>query len=239
MDKQHIIQEIRRTAAANDGVPLGQSRFFVETGIKVADWSGKYWARWGDALLEAGFSPNKLMQRTDDSLIVEKVVALTRELGRLPTKAEMQLKRRADRSFPSHGTVARLGTKQELIARALDFCRRIDGYKDVERILAGSIVAQSTESAEIPSVESNEGYVYLIRSGRFYKIGRTNALGRRQRELAIQLPEKAVPVHSIRTDDPIGIEAYWHKRFEAKRRNGEWFELSAAEVHAFKRRKFM
>jgi hypothetical protein len=25
--------------------------------------------------------------------------------------------------------------------------------------------------------------------GRFYKIGRTNALGRRQRELAIQLPE--------------------------------------------------
>lgn len=83
------------------------------------------------------------------------------------------------------------------------------------------------------------GFVYLMKAGRFYKIGRTNSTGRREYELSIQLPKKASMVHQIKTDDPVGIEEYWHKRFRHKRRNGEWFELSSADVTAFTRRRFM
>jgi Meiotically up-regulated gene 113 len=83
------------------------------------------------------------------------------------------------------------------------------------------------------------GFVYLMKSGRYFKIGKSNAVGRRERELAIQLPDMAATVHAISTDDPHGIESYWHRRFESKRKNGEWFALDQADVQVFKRRKFM
>ena len=106
----------------------------------------------------------------------------------------------------------------------------------------GRASGDEVRDAEQPAAKkANEelGYVYLMKAGRFYKIGRTNALGRRERELSIQLPERAEVAHSIKTDDPSGIEEYWHRRFHDRRKNGEWFELSAQDIAAFRRRKFM
>jgi hypothetical protein len=43
MNKEHIINEIRRTAKANGGVALGRHRFEAKTGIKFHDWYGRFW----------------------------------------------------------------------------------------------------------------------------------------------------------------------------------------------------
>ena len=239
MDKEYILQEIRRTAEANGGVPLVVARFFGETGIKESDWRGKIWARWGDAVREAGFEPNQKQAAYDENFLIEKVLTLVRDLGRFPTVSEMRMKVRDDRAFPHHQTIRRLGSNSELAAKIQTYCNGRAGYEDVVAICASVVAPRHASPENGRDPEEIIGFVYLIKAGRHYKIGRSNAVGRREREIALQLPDKANTIHTIRTDDPIGIEAYWHNRFKEKRKNGEWFELSGVEIKAFRRRKFM
>ena len=240
VSKQHILAEIRRTASENGGKPLGSRRFSATTGIREHDWLGRHWARWGDATTEAGFKPNALQAAYKDELVHETLVALVRELGHFPTDAELRLKRRSDARVPSHNSFRRWGGKRETVGMLAAYCRERKGLEDVVALCAQALQEQPEDSkASDPSPEVEFGYVYLIRFGRHFKIGCTNAVGRRERELAIQLPEKSRTVHSIRTDDPAGIEQYWHRRFAARRGNGEWFNLGAEDVAAFRRRKFM
>jgi Meiotically up-regulated gene 113 len=239
MKKEHIIAEIRRTAALNGGVPLGRLVFFKETGIKESDWKGKFWVRWNDAVREAGFKPNQKQTAFSEQFLIEKFIALMRELGRFPIVAELRMKKLSDGNMPNSNVYGRFGAKAQLAAKIREYCDGRKGYEDVAAMCSTIATDQMSDTETDPKSKENLGFVYLMKSGRFYKIGRSNAAGRREYEIAIQLPESLRTLHAIRTDDAVGIEEYWHKRFAAKRKKGEWFDLTAADVAAFRRRKFM
>lgn len=243
MDKAFILAEIRRTAAENQGRPLGFRRFSAETGIRDGDWLGKHWARWNDAVREAGFEANTLRGALEDRFLLERYAHLVRELGHLPVRNELRMKTHQDSTFPNDKTIlGRLGAWERAVPQLIDYCLQAGGYDDVVAICRawqGAAPAREDVKRGRPEKSVVLGYVYLLRFGRHYKIGRSNAVGRRERELAIQLPQKGNLIHQIATDDPPGIEAYWHRRFEAKRGNGEWFNLTAEDVAAFRRRRSM
>lgn len=145
------------------------------------------------------------------------------------------LKKKEDPSFPGRLTFNRFGDRGSFLAKLVEFCDGKERFTPVVQLLKQDVPRGGALRLDKLQVK---GFVYLLRSGKYYKLGRTNALGRRVRELAIQLPKKPNTVHVIETDDPEGIEQYWHRRFADKRQEGEWFALSSEDVKAFKRRRF-
>ena len=233
--KQDILDEIKRTAKENNGKPLGAGRFENETGITSYEW-GKYWARFGDALRAADFEPNQFQAAHPDDFLIQKIIGLARKLGKFPTSREIEVERVNDAQLPTKKAFLRFGTKERIALKVLDYCKTQTGYQDVIE-LSTAVLIKSSRHANGDPADTTVGEVYLFKSGRYYKIGKTNDTVRRGNEIRIQLPEKMELVHSIKTDDPIGVEAYWHKRFESMRKEGEWFDLTSREVKAFKRWK--
>lgn len=241
MDKNYILKEIDRTAKENNGMPLGREKFAKETGIRTQDWWGKYWARWSDAVIEAGYSPNKMQSPYDENWLIEQMILFIREIGRFPTVGEYRLKAFNTKGFPAHNTIReRLGKQSELASKIINYCETHPEYSDVIELCKNTLSIRSKESlVGFKEFDGELGFVYLMKSGRFYKIGNSKNVERRNYEIGIKLPEELEMIHKIRTDDPVGIEAYWHSRFKDKRKQGEWFDLSKEDESAFKRRKFM
>ena len=241
MERENIIAEIRRTAAENDGVPLGVKRFEKETGITVAKWRGRYWRNWSDAVLEAGLEPNAPNARTDDEYLINRLTRLTQELGFFPTYADVRLARQADNTFPTHHLFSRLGSQKTRVELVRQCAITVDKFKSVLKFLPEPAPEQGQSQTDGAGL--TEGFVYMgllqIGSQKRYKIGKAILIARRIDQISIQLPEELKLIHQIKTDDAFGIEKYWHDRFSSKNTKGEWFDLSQNEIRAFKKRNFM
>jgi hypothetical protein len=233
--RERIVSEIRRVHAETGVVP-GMKTFENATGIAQREWSGKIWARWSDALSEAGLQPNTLTAKTSTEFILAAVGKATIKLQKFPTHRDLNVLWRGAEDVPSVTTVKAHFPRWALLANALrDWASVPD---NVQYIGILKFVSESVERPLSSQTAPAYGHVYLLRAGENYKIGQSSDLEKRVKSINVALPDKATLEHAISTDDPSGIEAYWHRRFADRRMNGEWFKLSRADVLAFKKRKF-
>ena len=228
--KEQILSEIKRIAD-RDGRPPGRRTFERETGIRVSEWYATLFPRWGDAVRAAGYPPNEKNQKLPSEHVLRQYAEAVRHFGRIPTTAEIRIYGRTRTDFPSHTTFNNhFGNKAGLLAALEEWLTEETGFTDLIPLLP--------RPAKTPELRpAKQGYVYLLKSGSHYKIGRSAELERRVKEIRVTLPEEATLAHVIETDDPPGIEAYWHRRFAERRAAGEWFRLTSADVRAFKARK--
>lgn len=207
MDKREILDAIKRMAIANGGKAPGRLAFERETGIRRCDWYPHLWLRWGEALVEAGYSANRLQTAISKEVVIQKFIDLASELGRIPVEGETRRKAKTDKSFP-HSLFQRAGGKEKLLEAVVRYCEERPGNEDIIALCAARSHPATAEINERGGAKVTTGFVYLMKSGRHYKIGHTVSVGRRQREFAIQIPIPPKTIHSIETDDPLGVEAY-------------------------------
>lgn len=231
--RAEIIGEIRRIAAESGGTPPGIKRFATLTGITRKDWQGKIWARWSEAVKEAGLTPNLRQGPLDKPGLLACMAAVIRALQHIPSDAELSLLRRAGHRIPTNQTYVRhFGAKPGRLRHLKQWAATTPGWSDVAALLAD--VPDEPEPEE-PAHAT--GAVYLLKHGQHHKIGCSKQPAHRITELRVMLPPQSHVVHIIKTDDPFGVETYWHRRYAEKRVQGEWFKLTPQDVAAFRRWK--
>ena len=236
--RKRILGEIHRLALEL-GSPPGRRVFERETAIRESDWRGVVWSKWSDALADAGFEPNRRQGRADrESLFLALLDACTRFRG-MPTVSEYELYRSKHSDLPAYKTFqSNFGNKSNIIWEFRGWLVEHHPTHDLLKVLPQGkpqiVASERAKKTDSPK----DGYVYLLKSGKHYKIGRSDELERRIKQISVALPESVTLEHAIKTDDPPGIEAYWHKRFGDRRANGEWFNLEPTDVRAFKKRRY-
>lgn len=232
--REKLLGEIQRLTKENGGIPPGAKSFVQLTGIRQNTWRGVFWARWSDAVREAGLTANVANPKLEDDHLLRKLAEAFRHFGKAPTYLELRLYRRTHPDFPHRSMQNRFRSTANMHSRLLEWAEADGTYPDIVAALK-----QHSAEPEQDTKSGADGFVYLIQWGQNFKIGRGDQLERRVKQVLTGLPDSGKLIHAIRTDDPPGIEAYWHRRFAAKRAdNGEWFKLTRTDIAAFKRRKF-
>src|SRR5439155_5672728 len=159
-------------------------RFTTVTGIKQSDWYGRFWARWGDAVREAGHQPQERKVAYERSKLLDHLRNLVVKLGHFPTYAEWRLEGKISKGFPAHNTFRTLGSRAEAARELLSHCADDPKFAIVQEVCRPLIANDSEAEPRSASAPDKDtfGFVYLLRAGKYYKIGKTNFAERRYAE---------------------------------------------------------
>lgn len=243
--KEQLVEHLRRAVRNNDGLPPGELRFYRESKLsKDRLWDAEI-RSYGDLCELAGFPRNRLKQQMTADQLFEPLATLAVKLNRFPDNTDRRMARRRDGAFPSYAAYRTAQDKNgPLDLQLRDWCSSRPEHSTALEILLAHIAPQDGRPQRGPSGQRIvNGHVYLMRygkSGRDYKLGKTEKVERRHAQISGMFPGELRVIHVIDTDDPAGIERYWKRRFESKRvqDKDEIFRLLPQDIAAFKWRKY-
>ena len=198
--KEHILQEIKQTAAENGGSRSDNRSSSPRAGITKSDW--EILESLGRCIRRSWLFLKQFTKAYEDTYLLDKYAQFAIELGSLPTWDDLRRKACSTPEFPSRFPFRRLGAKPELVKRLLEYCQSHEGYEDVTRMCRKYFPPTRETSDESVKPEESFGFVYLIKSGRFYKIGKAKDADYRVGAIRLQLPEKAKRIHEIEPMTP-------------------------------------
>lgn len=80
------------------------------------------------------------------------------------------------------------------------------------------------------STDAAPGFVYLMKGRDMYKIGRSEDVSRRKKQIEKQWQTNIELIHEFKCKDMAKEESALHTRFWDKRVHGEWFALNLDDI---------
>jgi hypothetical protein len=118
---------------------------------------------------------------------------------------------------------------KDVVARYMLADLFAERFPDMENIAFAPNARAAAVARRLPTV-AIPGYVYVIRSEYGYKIGKTVNLKTRTRLFEVRLPFPITLEHYAWFEDYSAAERDFHEMFRDKRKEGEWFDLDAADL---------
>ena len=235
LTQEQIISEYKKLKLKLGRVPNARE-FYSET--KVTDYSARV-AFGGNAYSkiqsEAGDEPRKFCTNgRKEYEFFEIYGRVVRELNRIPTVADW-MHRKEKPTLSGYRHKLKINWKQMPLA-FIDWAINKSDWEDVVDICTSYCKERKLYSENTEVLTTSYGYVYLIKANRKgqYKIGKTGSPAGRKSQLSQLDPHDRRYEHVLETNDPCGLENYWHRRFEDKKVSGEIFKLSKKDLKAFK-----